>query len=309
MKHRAKKFKTLHAILFIVLCVNALTQLGPTGFNINKWYTQRDTDNFIQASFLRASVEIQMKNGFIFLQLVNQAYVAITKSWICHAPQHTLKHTIFLATDKFAFRALRDFNVSLVFLISYSTGSLSYGQRAYYDLMLFRSTVILKLLDVGVNVWLIESDAVWFDDPTIELSRFSDIDVITGQDGNINDNIPEGGFIFLNSTVSTRNMWRRLRLEHKKILSKLHADEVGDAGSEMLLLPKYLASVKWRFFSRSKFVSGKWYRDKKMRERAKPIVIQNNWIIGNHNKTLRARAWGHWYLNDAQNACQIPTDV
>lgn len=35
------------------------------------------------------------------------------------------------------------------------------------------------------------------------------------------------------------------------------------------------------------------------------LVIQNNWITGNHNKIGRARAYGHWYLLDS-GTCKIP---
>ena len=39
------------------------------------------------------------------------------------------------------------------------------------------------------------------------------------------------------------------------------------------------------------------------------VVIQNNWMVGNERKVLRAKRWDHWYLQDDKVACQIPEDV
>ena len=33
------------------------------------------------------------------------------------------------------------------------------------------------------------------------------------------------------------------------------------------------------------------------------VVIQNNWMVGNERKMLRAKRWNHWFLNDDGNTC------
>ena len=68
---------------------------------------------------------------------------------------------------------------------------------------------------------------------------------MAGQDGSffISPDLPCAGFIYLNATDATRRMWASLLAEHERVLAAATADEVGDEGSEMLLLPFHLRKV------------------------------------------------------------------
>ena len=252
-------------------------------------------------SLLKKATTLQQRHGFIYLQLVNEAYLEMTRSWICNAPSGVLSQTLFVATDEASLQGLQQ-HVQHVALQRYSrtsSGGVDYGHMEYYRLMFFRTKLIEALLMRKINVWLIESDAVWLKDPTPYVLNIHDMDVIAGQDGVLTESIPEGGFIYLNATAKVLEMWIGLRVQLERTLMKHSSEQnIGDAGSEMLMLPRHLHQVNWTFFPREKFVSGLWYDNDEMRQNSSPVVIQNNWIIGNSAKMARAKKWGHWFLKE-----------
>lgn len=157
---------------------------------------------------------------------------------------------------------------------------------------------------------IIESDATWFGDPSAQLERYANYDVVAGQDGLLEQNNAEGGFLYLNNTPGTIHMWRKIRqLQESELFMRKpfrfvpnRKVEVHDAGNEMFLLQKLLRDVRWTVFDKRRFVSGLWYKDDMFRSETNPIVIQNNWIKGTPAKIRRARQWGHWFLL-ANNSC------
>lgn len=160
-----------------------------------------------------------------------------------------------------------------------------------------------------MNVWLIESDATWFGDPSILLPTYTNYDVIAGQDGLLEQNYAEGGFLFLNSTHGTVRLWQKIRKHQETELSRstwlrFASNRETEHGNEMFLLRKFLHDVRWTFFDKRRFVSGLWYTDDRFRTNTKPLVIQNNWIRGNAEKIRRAQQWGHWFLL-ANNSCPL----
>ena len=101
---------------------------------------------------------------FVYVQFLNEAFVPMTLNWLCHTDAKVVLKTLFIATDEAAERALRKVVKHVVFL-PFASGELSYGQRTYYDYMLFRTRTLSALLQSDVSVWLIESDATWFGNP------------------------------------------------------------------------------------------------------------------------------------------------
>jgi hypothetical protein len=249
--------------------------------------------------------KLQNENGFLYLQILNKAYIPIAINWICGTPRRSVEKCMFIATDVFTALALAKHKVSFAY-ISYSSSALTYGEHNYYRYMYFRTQIVSELLHKGINVWIIESDSTWLGDPLPYLRNFSDFDVIAGQDGDLSHRNAEGGFLYLNATYSTKDMWGKLRETQLLQLNCRQFDDsrcqnlsaTPDLGNEMFLLQQSLHEVKWDFFPLDKFVSGLWYEDTYFRKHTQPVVIQNNWIKGNYNKTIRARKWNHWYLTE-----------
>jgi len=249
---------------------------------------------------------MQRRNGFVYVQFLNEAFVPMTLNWLCHTDAKVVLKTLFIATDEAAERALRKVVKHVVFL-PFASGELSYGQRTYYDYMLFRTRTLSALLQSDVSVWLIESDATWFGNPEPHLPR--GYDIVVGQDGYFHEDIPEAGFVFLNATEKTKRMWQSLSEQQAAALQDAGSGWLGGKGSEMLMLPGQIVKHGLRRgdFPRAFFVGGKWYQNATFRDMVNPVVIQNNWIIGNGPKIKRAQQWGHWYLNQS-NECPSLTD-
>ena len=82
----------------------------------------------------------------------------------------------------------------------------------------------------------------------------------------------------------------------------------GEHTSDQLELDRIIqgttaAELHWAYVDEKRFMPGKWYADKQMQEqeRPKPMVVLNNWIVGNDAKVERATLWGHWFLVGRQS--------
>ena len=285
-------------------------QVSPTGPDVadhRSWPPDDASQQAHEFELKTRAAEIQQRHGFVFLQLFNGDYVAFVRSWICQAVRipHLMQQVLFVGTDSIAVQALRDDSVANVVSLPYSSSNLSYGQRQYFDYMLFRAKVVLGLLDAGINVWLVEADALWLQNPSPVIREARGLDVIAGQDGTffISPSQPCAGFIYLNATNATRLMWSDLMAQHERVLKASTTDELGASGSEMLMLPYHLPKVKWASFERTSFVGGKWYSDANFRNAVNPLVIQNNWLVGNRRKIERAKEFGHWFLGSDGRTC------
>ena len=49
----------------------------------------------------------------------------------------------------------------------------------------------------------------------------------------------------------------------------------------------------------STYADGKWYslpEDKRLASR--PLIVNNNWVLGNQKKIERAKQYGHWFIKE-----------
>lgn len=264
------------------------------------------------AATLARAAAIQRRHGFVFLQLLNDPFVPMTQSWVCRARQFPglLDQVLFVATDAAArdrLLALGGLHVAFEEFAA-AAGPLYYGQKDYFNYMLFRTGLLLSLLRRGVRLWLVEADATWFANPAPALRAFAGMDVVTGNDGLLDDLVPEGGFIFLNATRKTVAMWAFLRDQFQGTLLRARDEGYLDGGvSEMRMLPALLEKfdLRWAFFPTTRFVAGKWYMREDFRAAVDPLVIHNNYVIGTGTKIARAKKWGHWFL-DEEGKCAFP---
>ena len=275
-------------------------QLTPSSLNLHVNHT-------IAGHALSVARDIQRMYGFVFVMYVDAAFLPMTRSWLCHTDTQVIEQTLFVTSTLLVSEGLNSSGARHVYSLGHfeqQTGS-AYGQKIYYETVFKRAHFILELLRDGITLWIIESDSVWFGDPSPVLRNFRGQDVIAGQDGDLNDRIPEGGFLFLNSTSHTIVLWESLVNWQSKILGNSREAEIGDLGNEMLQLPHLLKSSNctWSFFPVDSFVSGKWYSSSAMRKQSTPLVIQNNWIVGLESKVKRAQSWGHWYLSPNGERC------
>ena len=253
--------------------------------------------------FLSKASEIQKENGFVMIQLLNEGYAEMTKSWICNVQEFegVLNSTLFVTTDTASFHQLHEFHAGLnIVEISYNTPKeMSYGQYAYYNYMLFRTNLILLLLQNKITVWLTESDATWLSDPTDIILKTKG-DYVTMSDFAPPGKMLQGGFQFLRPTPATISVWQKLRKKMQLKMQNTAIDsQMGDSGSEQIMLNNLISieqNLKVEWLDYSLFAPGQYYSNQQYYK--KPMVILNNWIIGNDSKKKRAQRWGHWYLSD-----------
>jgi len=261
-----------------------------------------------------AAAAVHAARGFVNLQILNRGYLELTKSWICNvrAFPGVLAGTLFVATDRVSYDALRAFDGSLrVSLEPYaSPPELKYGEAAYYHLMLFRTTLLQRLLARGVVVWLTESDAVWLRDPTRTVLATAG-DLVTMSDTPPPQQMTQGGFLLLRPTPATVRVWARLAAQLARTMARAApGEDMGDRGSEQLMLDALVRSepgLRVGWLDPALFVSGQYYQ--RAPSAASPSVILNNWIIGNAAKKKRAQTWRHWFVGAHGECLPAPPRV
>lgn len=286
----------------VFLCIDKGDECKRTSKPQHQGFLQRQNVKSLSTSDLKRLRGIQFEFGFVFVQLVNSAYLEMVLNWVCHAPKGVLEQTVFFATDATTERVLSSYVPRLVphvVLYPYESPELTYGNRNYYYFMAFRLRLLEQIVANGISIWLVESDSTWFENPRWVLHEYQDMDVLTGQDALLTDSYPEAGNMYLNaSSPKALKLLVDLRKEQETSLSNLADGQVGNQGNEMLMLPRHLKKLRWSFLPRKLFVGGLWYKNSTFRESVTPIVIQNNWVVGNSAKIQRAKDWGHWFLQD-----------
>lgn len=195
--------------------------------------------------------------------------------------------------------------------------AVSYGYVSYYYITALRLHVQDTLIQAGVSVFVVESDATWLSstvDDTLN-KYFNKYDIVSQP--NFNGQLyttldPEicAGFSGYLAKKEVRKMFANYVALYKEQLDQVQDTQkiyVGDAG-EQVLLSRILESSKhvvgWLNFC--DFATGIWYTDSTYRNNCEPKVIQNNFIVGVASKEHRAKEFGHWFLKDGH--CELPSN-
>ena len=179
---------------------------------------------------------------------------------------------------------------------------MAYGEYAYYDYLNFRTKLILRVLQQKVTLWLVEADAVWLQDPSaVVLGTPGDIVTMDDQ-RDPSYKLIQGGFQLLRPTDATVSAWNRLHERLETVMQKAKRGlHMGSSGNEQLMMNSIIrdktinVSVSW--LDPQLFISGKNYERINFGLKL-PMVVLNNWIIGNVAKIVRATKWRYWYLDD-----------
>ena len=248
---------------------------------------------------------ISQSNGFVFLMFLNNAYLEMTKSWICKAQAiipDVLKYTVFITTSDELSLELQTWNKDAqTFVQKYSvTKPVSYGTYEYFRLTEERLRVQNNLIQQGVNVFVIESDAVWNSKEIIDVihSRLQSNIIVTADDGN---GQISAGFIGIRSTNDTRSFFQKSLDSYSATLAnyKGRSGHIGHVKEQKTITQTLNAlHITIHRLTHCESANGQWYGRKPDPKCPLPMVIQNNWIVGNANKIKRSKKWGHWYLND-----------
>ncbi|XP_045186447.1 uncharacterized protein LOC123544431 [Mercenaria mercenaria] len=124
-----------------------------------------------------------------------------------------------------------------------------------------------------------------------------------------------GGLLYLFATDRTKTLWTKLtemmwKLE-REIKERPDNKTISEGKNDQIFLSTLIceryANVTTELLTLDVYADGKWYSmTDAQREKLHPIVISNNWIIGNNNKINRAKKWNHWFLRP-DNTCDMET--
>ena len=274
---------------------------------------------------VRAASAIAEKRGVVLFSVLNDAYSDLVNSWLCNTASLGDVHSrvLFLSTDRATGRRLKDAwpNVTVVSAEgSRFSGPQSYTQAGYVRLMVERTRLIQRLVQSKVRLLLFEVDFVWLDDPLPVIfaqSRESGADIVATKV--YRRQLACGCFLLLNPTAATARLWTRLtekmdeldrrvsRLGARSRVSQLTNDQ---AFLSDLIKERY-GGVNVSYLPEALFPDGKWYTVAKVRavEAPYPLLIHNNWIVGNAAKIQRAKQFRHWFLSANSTSGHVVCDV
>ena len=272
------------------------------------------------SSVMAAAKAISEKNGFVYLLFFDKGYLDITKSWVCNVRSMAgvLDSTLLVATDSESAESMRSIlkdRTLHVFEQTYQvTGKVAYGTYAYFRLTVERLRLQHEMIQAGVNVMIIESDAVWVNgaEATSQIVReeLKENDMVAYNDCAPNARCIAAGFLAIKSTPATRAFFSAYYTSYAAYMDKFKGKtQIGDHGEQLQMTTRLSKdkSIKVQWLDTAKFCSGKWYigaphkwHVPAMHKRASCLVIQNNWIIGNPAKIKRAKEFGHWYLGEEE---------
>jgi hypothetical protein len=251
-------------------------------------------------------------NGTVLLTLINKAYLPFAYSWLCNTMLMNIhQHVLFITTDPSSRAQLQaNWPDVKVFTLRMSQagqeGDQKYSHAGYVRLMIQRTEMLLLLLQSGIEVFLFEVDCLWLANPLPHLQTHTGYDVLVNPVAN-KHTIYAGGFMYLFPTNRTVRFWteltnRMLRLKTKlSVLADSRYISEGDNDQVYLssLISSHYGGIRVKVLPLSQYADGSWYRlTEQQRNLTHPIVINNNWVVGNKAKLERAKKWGHWFTKD-----------
>lgn len=287
------------SLLVVSTCLSSSRNTNPLG-----WYER-------ERIFTVAS-QLSQRFGYVTLVYLNEAYLNITKSFACNMDQLdplAIQRFIFIAADLHTARHLHDFNPRVrVEILPYHVGhSVEFGTYDYFRLTLERLKLQNELLRRGINVFVVESDAVWFSTKVFDVinSFLLENDIVSGDDASTptrSSNLISAGFVACKSNPATVEFFGNYVSSYDSLLYSHRADEsialMGEQAlmTQLLNSSSHMLTIQW--LDVCSFANGQWYSSESFRSTCgQPIVIQNNYVVGNDNKITRAKVWGHWFLD------------
>ncbi|CAN8069821.1 unnamed protein product [Agarophyton chilense] len=267
------------------------------------------------------------QGGVLSFTLVNEIFLTTARSWLCNVDVGGFRPRglVWAATDAKTQHELEGVEGSATVLLDDVKGGKDtgheFGNPGYWRLMLERTQLIGELLGQEISVFAFETDAIWLEDPQpwIEALVQQEADIV----GTINTRMEvSGNFFFLRATLATRRVWAEVVRGFEKAYDKARLDRKrADSwtyieNDQSLLTNLVLRNETWRLryplsfltLDMEKFVDGRWYKTDEgfyTSERARrPVVINNNFLIGVKEKTERAKKWGHWFWDEEKQRCK-----
>lgn len=269
------------------------------------------------------------QDGVISFTMVNKVFLETARSWLCNVDVGGFRPTglVWAVTDYESYEALKDVpETTTVWLNEVKGGKETghdFGNPGYWKLMLERTALITEILNEGVGVFAFETDAIWLESPFRYIQQL--IDEEADMVGTINTRMEvSGNFFYLHPTLATRRLWGEITGEFEKAYGNAHLEDKNASSwtyienDQSLLTKLVLRNETWRArypvnlitLDMEKFVDGRWYDTEggfySSARARRPVVINNNFVIGVDKKTERAKSFGHWFWDEKKLRCDRP---
>lgn len=254
-------------------------------------------------------------NRDIAVLTVNAGYLSLAKNWVCWARRSGIGNFVLLAEDQTSYREMNALGTDVIVTPNapLHKAAAEYGSKEFQDTMTYRTTFLLKVLQLGLNFLTADMDAIWFDDPFKHLDpKGADLQ---GQQHKINE--ISGGLVYLRSTNAGKTFWKRVIACQDENMKFIQSHPIGSYEpslyteqhclrilSEEMMKAGTLSRYLWK---NNKFPDGRSFFEEQLPQRQGiwPVVIHNNWIKGTNNKIARFKQWNLWSL-DKNDACILP---
>ncbi|XP_045186422.2 uncharacterized protein LOC123544411 isoform X1 [Mercenaria mercenaria] len=277
--------------------------------------TYSDNNNEV----LNLARKVSSYNKTVLVSVVNDAYLPFAYSWLCNTKAMGIHKSVLVITmdNESKIKLNRDWPEVSVFHLQLDIpkGDQEYSHVGYVKIMIRRTEIILSLLQANIDLLLLEFDYVWFSNPIPGLQKRSGVDMLVNPVSNTGGTVFNGGLLYLFATDRTKTLWTKLtemmwKLE-REIKEKPNNKAISEGQNDQTFLSKLIreryANITTQLLTLDVYADGKWYSmSNAQRQKLHPIVISNNWIIGNKNKINRAKEWNHWFLRP-DNTCDMDT--
>lgn len=282
------------------------------------------------ACIIQKARHIMQRTGgdFIFVMYGNKAMVPMIHNWLCNTRGFANVHnrTLIIVTDKPGYASLRANPYGVHVVRSHSLGqgydeNMDFSSVGYWLLTASRVKTLAALLLSDVSFFNIEADAVWLRNPLSDWGLMSSkADIVVAED---NSQLAFGWMkVAANQRTKLlfRDLWQQLHDNLSKLSGKSSTEVTySQSFSEQITMKRLLkerhTDVTVDLVDSCDYAMGVWYEENAkavlsgaaLRSRCTPthgmpVVINNNWIVGNDAKIRRAKAWGHWFIDD-QGTC------
>ncbi|KAL4236238.1 hypothetical protein ACF0H5_004625 [Mactra antiquata] len=335
---KSMKVLKVTCAVFIVMCVVAMCSLFIqkvymyvfTETKIDLFNCQIDSNNLekgfetwlVNERILRTVFdEARLVSEFsktVMVTIVNAAYVPFAFSWLCNTQSMGIHSSILVLSTSDSARnelKMRWPDIRVVSLnLSISDAKQDYSTVEYVKIMIHRAELFKALLNAGHEVMLFEFDYVWFENPLPRLQKMNDVDMLVNPVSGTDKTVINGGLIYLFPTEKTKSLWAQLTCKLQELVKELRELQSSSAVSESTNDQTFLsglwragyANISSRELSLDDFADGQWYTTpEEDRKLWNPVMISNNWVIGNDRKIERAKEFGHWFLKDDGQSCDI----
>ena len=277
-------------------------------------------------------LEPSPEKRYVLIMQGNNAMVPMLWNWLCNTKHMAGVHerTVLIMSDRQGFDALQynPYKVAVAKthqMVDEMDEDFNFGTYGYWKLTQLRTKTFEDILASGISFLNWEPDALWARNPMedaglLEASRQADIAILSDEhvDGSL---ILGVGFMLVRSNAGTVALFQKLMDTLSQNLRKLGPHNLHDnvgypkTISEQTILKELLLSVfagaTYAALDRCTYTSGQWYtfnnidlRRRCVTASGAPVVVNNNWIVGNAAKIKRAQLWGHWFI-DETGACNV----